>query len=580
MDKKKNPATRNNFDRLASDLTKKERKDFLNRINPSDIEIRIPSESEKKESKESEKERLANERKGLVQNFKREPLYRKIVVWMKSFFLNSSVEEVYNTAVINSIAKRIEVLYPGLLNYKHRVLGNSMFTDLMDLKNAQDFFKGQLNVGESDSGVFYYILVHSLMPEFTEEVKKLCDPFQYTLEKPLGQDARNNLLNRLDEKLSSMPADMKDKVGQFSQSYEWLKMFMKIPIGAVVNKFSVSGEGRTCMFSQIKAEYSDLAKIISAKTNFSDELLKSVFLASAPISNFWKCEIPEQSKEDTDKLLESAKSEFSFISMFARKIPLRDLGKVINENSLYAFETFSAGDNWFQKYREQWRIVFDQRWRLWNREYKKEQVKKKLKIFFGLSDFQKFPYHPWRKYADEFPFKFDLSLGFVNYYFKQEYQKYASILNVVTLEGDFQIKENRHEFTDLVADYNEIMDKVDVLVGQVALGGEYGAEFMRYETSIKSSSAREKMSVLINEIEETAQYITDVFVNSGHKFEVLTRAMLGEHSTVYYGPLTNLNKIMGRDNREFRESLEKYAHSLKYACEIMESLREVDSFRV
>ena len=217
---------------------------------------------------------------------------------------------------------------------------------------------------------------------------------------------------------------------------------------------------------------------------------------------------------------------------------------------------------------------------MWNKEYKREELKKKQKVYFGINDFQKFPYHPWRKYEDEFPFRFDLSLGFINFYFKQEYLKYASILNVVSLEGNFQIKENRHEFTDLVADFNDIMDKIDVLVGQVALGGEYGSEFMRYDGSVKSNSSKEKLRIVINEIEEAASYITELFINSSHKFQNLVSAMLGEFSTVYYGPLTNLNKIMGRDNVEFRETLSKFSHSMKYAGEIINALKEIDSYRV
>ena len=305
-----------------------------------------------------------------------------------------------------------------------------------------------------------------------------------------------------------------------------------------------------------------------------------MLLTSYGNKNLWKESSPECSQEDMAKIVEAASVEISNINMFCRKYPLRDFGKVINENSLFIPELFSTGDNWFAKFREQWRIVFDQRWRMWNKEYKREELKKKQKVYFGINDFQKFPYHPWRKYEDEFPFRFDLSLGFINYYFKQEYLKYASILNVVSLEGNFQIKENRHEFTDLVADFNDIMDKIDVLVGQVALGGEYGSEFMRYDGSVKSNSSKEKLRIVINEIEEAASYITELFINSSHKFQNLVSAMLGEFSTVYYGPLTNLNKIMGRDNVEFRETLSKFSHSMKYAGEIINALKEIDSYRV
>ena len=66
MDYKKDKGNKSNFDILASDLTKKERKDFLNKINPADIEIKIPTaeESRARMEAEDEKELAANTKKG------------------------------------------------------------------------------------------------------------------------------------------------------------------------------------------------------------------------------------------------------------------------------------------------------------------------------------------------------------------------------------------------------------------------------------------------------------------------------------------------------------------------------------
>lgn len=582
MDYKKDKGNKSNFDILASDLTKKERKDFLNKINPADIEIKIPTaeESRARMEAEDEKELAANTKKGLEKKFKEEPFLKKFVVWVKSLFLNVSVEELYNNAVVNALAKQIERVYPGLINYRHRYFASKMYQQLSDLKIAQDFFKDKITSMEADSGVFYYLLADTLMPAYMEEIKKICDPFQYSLDRPLGQDTRTTLLNRLDEKLAAIPLDVKNKISVYAQSYEWLRMFCKIPLDSMMSKFSVSSEGRSCLFVQIRHDFNDIARIISAPVSFADEFFKSLFLSSENQADWWN---PSGLSLDQDELLkqvESASAEISNVNIFSKNVPVKVLGKIVHGNSLYVPELFSPGDNWFQKFRETWRTIFDRRWRVWNKEFKKEELKKKLKIFFSLNDFQKFPYHPWRKYSLDFPFEYDLSLGFVNYYMKQEYSKYATFLNVVTLEGDFQIKENRHEFTDLVADFNGIMDSIDILVQQVSVGGEFGAEFMRYESSIKNKSHREKLQTVVDEIEESAAKVVDVFISACHKSEILIKAMLGEHTTVYYGPLTNLNKIMGRDNREFRQALEKFSHSVKYASEIMTGIREVDTFKI
>lgn len=582
MEYKKSSGNKSNFDILASDLTKKERKDFLNKINPADIEIKIPTaeESKAKMDAEDERELAANTKKGLEKKFKEEPFLRKIVVWVKSLFLNVSVEELYNNAVVNALAKQVDRVYPGLMNYRHRYFANKMYLQLSDLKIAQDFFKEKITQMDGDSGVFYYLLAETLTPSYVEEAKKICDPFQFSLDKPLGQDARTTLLNKLDDKLSALPPDVKNKISEFAQSFEWLRMFCKIPLESMMGKFSMSSEGRSCLFVQVRQDFNDIAKIIAAPVSFADEFFKTLFLSLENRADLWTSSTLSVDQEEFIKQMESASSEVSNINIFSKNVPVKVLGKIVHGNSLYVPELFSPGDNWFQKFRETWRAVFDRRWRVWNKEFKKEELKKKLKIFFSLNDFQKFPYHPWKKYSLEFPFEYDLSLGFVNYYMKQEFSKYASFLNVVTLEGDFQIKENRHEFTDLVADFNGIMDSIDILVQQVSVGGEFGAEFMRYDASIKNKSHREKLQSVIDDIEDAAAKVVGVFMDACHKSENLIKAMLGEHTTVYYGPLTNLNKIMGRDNREFRQALEKFSHSVKYAAEIMTAIREVDTFKI
>ena len=147
----------------------------------------------------------------------------------------------------------------------------------------------------------------------------------------------------------------------------------------------------------------------------------------------------------------------------------------------------------------------------------------------------------------------------------------------MTLEGDFAIKENRVEFSDLVTDMNSISAELEHLANMIAIGGEYGAEFMKYDSSIKNSGDREKLNIVMSEINETVKNQLDLFFKCVRSFENLILAMLGEKVTAYYGALTNLTKIMGHENREFREGLEKFLHNIRYAAQIISELKEVDA---
>ena len=142
-----------------------------------------------------------------------------------------------------------------------------------------------------------------------------------------------------------------------------------------MSKFSVSSEGRSCLFVQIRHDFNDIARIISAPVSFADEFFKSLFLSSENQADWWN---PSGLSLDQDELLkqvESASAEISNVNIFSKNVPVKVLGKIVHGNSLYVPELFSPGDNWFQKFRETWRTIFDRRWRVWNKEFKKEELK-------------------------------------------------------------------------------------------------------------------------------------------------------------------------------------------------------------
>lgn len=580
---KKQPRGPDNFDILASDISKKERKDILNRINPSDIEIHIPSASEEaaKLKEKQIKEEAALTRKGLINKFQHESIVKKMMVWVKSLLFNQSVEDIYNYSMVSSIAKKVEHDFPALINYRQRCLCGGAYRIFSSLSETQVYVKEVLGTIDENTGLFYFILGSIVMPDVVDEIKAATDPFnKYPLSKPMPADARNVLMNILDEKLNDITQDKRTKINICSQVFEWLRMFTKLPLEEILSRFNTGSEGRTCLFLHMRTYFNSFAKLFASPISCPEEVFRSLFCINHENMDLWNFSyVPTGDEEEYQKTNESLE-HITVINSIIDNIPMKNLGKVVFENSLYVPEAFTPGDNWFQKYREQWRIVLDQRYRLWGKEFRKEEIKKKLKVFFNQAEFPLFPFHTWNRVDPVVHFKYDLSMGFLNFYVKHEYSKYAAIMNVITLEGDFSVKENRREFSDLVTLFNDLQDNCDGLAKHVSVGGEFGLEIMRLDSAVKSKAIVEKIVHLIGDLEEICKEYVDSFEKGCVQFENILLAMLGEKSSAAYGSLTNLNKIMGHENREFRQTLERFSHSLKYAAEIIDEIKKIDVYAV
>ena len=56
----------------------------------------------------------------------------------------------------------------------------------------------------------------------------------------------------------------------------------------------------------------------------------------------------------------------------------------------------------------------------------------------------------------------------------------------------------------------------------------------------------------------------------------LMSGILSEKITAYYGPLVNLMRLGGRDNKEFREKLSKAKFSIDHSYEILQEIEPLD----
>ena len=559
-----------NFDRLAADLTKQERFDILDQLKRSKLELAPPlSEEEIKEKTEAE---IKQE---LETKLKAEPLLFRIFIYIKSLFAGVTQDKAYNSFIVSSLTKRLEKQSPTLLDSKKQAVGEQLLDALSELKDAQEFFEPYFKKLKGKIGVFYFILGDMVMPEFGAKVKDSCDVYTFPVNKPLAPETRNFILSKLDALLSEVNQQRQDRMLECARSFEWLRAFCELPLKQMVERFTSKADGGLCSYVRMQLNYDEFLKVLAYPVVCADEMLACLLAAQDLPGDLWA--YAYASSEETNAFLKASSSRISVMSSCAKKIPLESLGKVIFENALYAAPENSYGENWLTRFREQWRVVLDRRWRNWNKDYKTGVVKKKIKVYFGLTALPTFPATPWKGIKLETEFRHELTLGFTNFYLQNELPKYRTSLDAILVEGEFAIKENRQEFADCIAALDSVTASNDSVLQKASFSGDWGERLAKLENTAETNDGDKKRAEeLVREIEDYVFAYLSSFSNCLKTFQNLLLALLGEKTTVYYGPLANLMKIKGKENKDFRATMEKFVHSVKFADEVLSILQSIE----
>ncbi len=560
------------FDELVTEITSDERKRMLKRMKPQTLKSQ--------EQKKSDTPNVQAEDE-LSYKFRQQSFFKQILYWITAKITNSSVEDVFNKALINSEARSIDKEYPGLVDFKRKILCTDFYEKIVQLKHSADFFEPFLHEYEEKRGAFFVSLGDLIMPEIREQIETGADPYQYTFDKVITKEMRTSLVHKMDSILSEIPQEKRSEMFVCVRGIEWLLQLSKLPFSKLLAKFAVAHDSgiKEGLFNQVKGDWGDFTRILCNYTPVPDEALNVL------------CKFKEQQDKNGYKSLDSeAESEVNFISlsgaqlavirMFIQTIPLKRISRLIFENYQYTPDSFGGGEDWYQLYKEKWRSMFDKRWAKWNRDYQKEKLREKLQANFEMNTFPLFPYRPWEKLWGGQPFRYELTLGFLNAVFKKFYQKYADVLKTTALEGDFALKDNQVEFTDMVNSLAKINEDLEILANQLTASGEYGILFLRHMDEVRTEKNVELISAAMDEIEQDVSQIVNLFGKTCRNLTNLLEGMLSKRITAYYGPLTNLMRIRGRENKIYREKLYQASEIVENVYEMLRDIEPLDMFVV
>jgi hypothetical protein len=281
---------------------------------------------------------------------------------------------------------------------------------------------------------------------------------------------------------------------------------------------------------------------------------------------------------DAAEFITTATSQLKEIRSFVSSVPLAPLGAIVNHSADWAPAKPEIADDWFLKFKANWRKIFDRKWTAWLADQRKAGVHRQLATIFGLDEVPRLPNRPWSELWDDISFKFDYALGFLVFFFKNVFPQYTQILKIVMLEGRFYQNEQRQLFTDALDTLLQQEKNLDVLIEMLDGKGAYGALFSDLASS--GFQSKQKVKALMEKIENEAGNIIVNFSGSCSSLVTVLDVLDGNTARAQSAPnvmFTNekTQLLFTQKLTGVRENLSKITVLLKQIGDMSDSEREL-----
>ena len=538
---------KNSFDELVINMPQAERIELYNRLiaslNASEqtlVENTVPEEYDNTGD--------------IEKKLKTESRFFKFLLYIRSLFSGTDSVSLYNTILIERTAKYVEKKYPTILNAKKSILKASFYDRLRSLKTAADFFQPGIDLYEEDPGRFYVFLSSLLLPEIYEKIELEIDPFKFVEDKDASQEVRTAQLRRLEEIFQEITSAARTNLYNAVSGIDWLRQFMSLPFEKFLSKFMTISAGEyLCQIDSVSNEISQFARVLCNGRVISTEILQAMFLFSFQ-SQLGNPEIDITAL--TSEYVGKSISYIGVIKRFLENVPLRLLGEISHKSATWVPKQPDGVEDWFIKYKNEWKKLFDIQWEKWVNYKKQCEIDKKIKEMFSTEELPQMPFQPWKNVWEDLAFMRQKSISFLYGFFSTKYPDVSKLLKILMIEGDFKQRENRIEFTDSYDQMNHLGTNVETLVFRFAPQGDIGQVFKeveeKNERTVKTHSRLENL--ISSAYSEAGIYFTQ-FTNNVTILANVIEGIISESKVGKYDTLNNIAAIQGRKNQAYRQQL-------------------------
>lgn len=560
------------FKKLVSGLSDSERKSLLEKMKS----VHIEQEAENLEPVETTETAPAS----LAVQIKSLSIFFRFWLWLKAAFTNSSMEVLYNEYRIKYIARMVERVTPGMVDAKRSYLMAPFFDAINELKESADFFRLYIDSMDENVGEYYILLGSIVMPEVEAQFDSDVDPYSLPLTSDARPESRMALLRKMEAILQDMPADAKTKMYVACRASSWLMQFVRLPFARLLSHFNtvVNGEYH-CAFTPVESDLIVLSKVLSETMTIPDEVLEALYLFSGRLLSNGVAGGLTSEEDSAGRFMEKARSFLAAIRRFLHTVPICSITRIVCNDSQWAPESFTGGEDWFVIYKAGLKKLFERKWDSFVIDCKKESLKEGLAKNFKLQEFPLLPVRPWAELWGGLPFRYELTAGFLFWYFRECFPSYELTLKTIMLEGDFVRKENRVEYTEAFNDLIQVSIVLASFNRKMHDNGEMGLVFRRLiNEKTRTLQGQAKADDLLRCASEEISSVIYKFGESCRRLELVLNGILQTEAVdSRYDSLHNLVDIQGSNNANFRNHLLEAKCSLKNAHDLVKELEPLDT---
>lgn len=557
------------FDKLVAGLNFEERKKLLEKLKVISASSNVP-EFQIHEEPRNDIERISIK-------LKNESIFYYFILWIRSILFQKKIEQIYNDDLVSNIARGINTRSATIIDYQHKILSSSFYNFLLELKACADFFRPYVSIVSDYPGEFYVFLSAYIAPEIAAQIKTDADPYTIPFERDIVSDTKLQKIRSLESVLRSISSDSRAKLYDAAKRVEWLDQFSLLPYIRFISQFTDdAGSTHTCPFDNATNEFPSFARVFNAAYSVPAETLEAMFLFYQKKNTMYIAS-DEVTENAMRVFIETASAHFSKIHSFVSTVSMNNLGKVVFHSYDWQAEKFGGAEDWFQKFCDEWKHIFNEQWESWLRDKKKTQLATLLRMQFGILSFPELPSRPWAEIWDGVHFNGELTGGFLVWFGKNRLPAIIEVLNVLLFDGVFVNNENRAELSDVLDSFKSIIVRLDQFVSSISETGAYGSVFAKLmRSNSRTMQAQSQIDSIMLSAEAQIHELNKIFCNSCRAEERVIAGILDDKKKSGYSGLQNLASIRGNDNAAYRQKLAEVRIKLIDAQSLLAEVEPLD----
>ena len=565
------------FDRLVSNISLDERQNLLEKLKSHS---NMPSEILYHEDREVV---AAGD---IAAEFVRLPWFSRLWYFFLSFFKAKPPVVIFGDHQVTVLGQKIEERTPGLYDYQERVLQVAFHRQIEKLKEAARFFYSALDTSVNrDKGTFFAFLGSLEMPDVHVRLETDTDPNAIVEKYPDMPEAelRQIAFKAMEDAFTLITDDQRDIMYFAARSLNRLKGLSSFLFDRVIMAFNTKNEqtGATCSVNVVRELLVTLNNILfSLKVVPPMTLLESLFIF---ILQERASETGFNINREIRLLLTKAEDSLTVIREFNKKVPLAWIIRCATRNMSFVPQEISGGEDWFVVYRDYWRRRIETNFAGYFRDRRMKGLLDTFRTFLKGQSLKPLGNIQSDSNPEGLPVKGTFALSFLLTFYSVVFMASINkILRPILIDGEFQRKENRTEFTESYNNLIKLENDIKRLEFEISPSGDYGKRYAQVRQDMSAIPVkRRKTQIVLEDAQEDAEKILEQVRKAARSMVNLLGGFSGKETKGKYDPLTNLSAIAGKGNEynEYMAGMNEAQQQFQTLGKIMDDIEAMEDGR-